>query len=287
MTIKELLTAAINMLKKANIEAPAFEAGVILCNALECDRTHLYTHGEAIVADNQVERVFTAVKLRAERNPLQYITGHQEFMSLDFIVNPNVLIPRQDTEILVEAVLKNIAALESKTSYVNVLDIGTGSGCIAVSIAYYRENCRVTAVDISEKALETAKVNAANLCTEEKVIFIKSDLFDALGKEHYGRYNVIVSNPPYIPSGDIGSLQEEVKQHEPHGALDGGDDGLDFYREIIDKSRLFLTQGGTLAFETGYDQARAVAELMKNYYENIEIIKDLSGTERVVLGRLA
>lgn len=292
MNIKEALNKGIEVLKSSNIEAPVVEAGVMLCFALECDRVFLYTHSENAIDDKILERYLTFINLRAKGMPIQYITGHQEFMSLDFAVNSHVLIPRHDTEILVETVIEYVNGLYTAVSIsgspspvpqVHILDIGTGSGCIAVSIAYYARQCRITAADISQKALETAFLNAFKNNVSDRIEFVRSNLFDSLNEQ---KFDVIVSNPPYIPSDEINFLQTEVRKFEPVIALDGGQDGLDFYRRIVDEAPRFLKPQGLLAFEVGCGQSQDVAGLMKGMYFDISIIKDLAGIERVVTGRL-
>ena len=206
--------------------------------------------------------------------PLQYVVGMTEFMSLKFHVKDGCLIPRPDTETLVEKAIEIIG--EKKLS---VLDIGTGSGCVAISIAHYCKNALVSSVDISEKALEIAKNNAK--LNNVDVNFIKCDILKEIPK---GSYDVIVSNPPYIPTAVIEGLEKNVKDHEPRLALDGGNDGLDFYRRITDIAPSLLNKDGTLLYEVGHDQAQDVKKLMEKGFKNIEIIKDLCGIERTVYG---
>jgi release factor glutamine methyltransferase len=281
MTIREALSKGTAILKEANIEAPAAEAGVLLCHMLKKDKVYLFAYGEDGLEPVREEEYFRSIGQRVQSIPLQYITGHQEFMSLDFFVNPAVLIPRQDTEILVEAVLEHAKKLKDGT--VEILDIGTGSGCIAISLAYYLSSAQVTAVDISKAALEVAGENAVKNRVLEKITFMESDVFDQIPEGK--RFDVIVSNPPYIPAADISGLQPEVKHHEPRTALDGGQDGLDFYRRIADGAVEWLKPGGLLALEVGYDQAKAVSRLLESRYTGIGIVRDLSGIERVVTGR--
>lgn len=284
MTISELLRKGIAKLKSAGNEAPVLEAGVILCHVLQCDKTFLYVHGDYAPDADRVKEYMELLGRRCEGVPLQYITGHQEFMSLDFQVTGDVLIPRQDTEVLVETVIGYFKGkYELKENY-SILDIGTGSGCIAVSLAKYIANSSVTAVDISEGALKIARSNAVNAGVGNKVAFIKSDLFSGLSSGM--RFDAIVSNPPYIRTSVIGTLSCEVREYEPVTALDGGMDGLDFYREITVQAIGFLKPGGLLAFEVGYDQAEAVSEIMQESFSGISFQKDLSGINRVVAGIL-
>ena len=281
MTLKEALNKGISILKSSNTEAPAVEAGVMLCSAVDRNKVFLYAHGDFEMNEKEVQIFFEMLRRRALRVPLQYITGRQEFMSLEFLVSPDVLIPRQDTEILVEAVIQRAANMPLEC--LRILDIGTGSGCIAVSLAYYLKNCTVTAVDISEKALGMARLNAANAGVGDKVEFVRGNLFEAIEDR---AFDIIVSNPPYIPKADIDGLQVEVKDYEPRSALDGGGDGLDFYRKIAEKSTGFLATDGILAFEVGLSQAGHVSKLMEIGFCDIKVFKDLAGIDRVVMGKL-
>jgi release factor glutamine methyltransferase len=285
-TVKNAFEKGISILKKNNVEAPALEAGVMLCYALKFDKTYIYSHGESIISETDTLNYFDCIEKRASGLPLQYITGQQEFMSLMFNVSPAVLIPRQDTEVLVETVIS--FANKKSISPVKILDIGTGSGCIAISLAHFLKYSHLTAVDISGAALDIARSNAENAGVSDRIRFIKSDLFKSLGNGKNGkdRFDIIVSNPPYIPTVDIQNLQVEVKCHEPAAALDGGLDGLEFYRSIIEEAPVFLNSNGLLAFEVGFNQSKEVADLMREKFYRIEIIHDLSNIERVVTGIL-
>lgn len=285
MNLKEILKKGIQVLKEANIEAPAIDAGVILCHVTGFDRSFIYTHGENVPERSKEAQFFRLIKERASGKPLQYITGHQEFMSLDFNVNSSVLIPRQDTEILVEAVIE--FAKKTEAAKLNVLDMGTGSGCIAISIAHYIKGCYVTAVDISAEALKLARENAARVGVQDRVTFLQSDLFQgfSLSCKNNNLFDIIVSNPPYITSDEMSKLDRQVKDFEPILALSGGEDGLTYYKKIISESGKFLNSGGLLAFEVGYNQAAQVSHLMEEGFSDINVIKDLSGTNRVVTGK--
>lgn len=280
VTLKDALTKGTMILKKADIETPAVDAGVLLCHSVGCDRTYLYAHGDKQV-DDRTNEIYTAyLNMRARGMPVQYITGHCEFMALDFIIGSDVLIPRPDTEILVETAVRMLkgTGLASK-----VLDIGTGSGCIAVSMAHLLKSCVVTATDISAAALAIARQNAEKNGVSGRIEFIRGNLYESLG---CCRFDAILSNPPYIRSEDIGWLQKEVRDFEPHQALDGGPDGIYFYRRIIEGSPNHLNEQGLLIFEVGYDQAPEVASLMDCLYRDIEIFKDLSGIDRIITGKL-
>ncbi|ODM27212.1 peptide chain release factor N(5)-glutamine methyltransferase [Acetivibrio mesophilus] len=295
MILKDALLKGIKLLKSADIDTPALEAGVLLCHVLNVDRSFLYSHDDYSMKDEEYEKFAAFLDERVRGKPLQYITGHQEFMSLDFIVTPDVLIPRQDTETLVEVVLGHVKDTGLKNA--RILDIGTGSGCIAVSLAHFVKDCRVLAVDISEGALATAEANARRCGVEDRVSFLKGDvfggLFNAIAQSPFakvtehneeGIFDIIVSNPPYIPAEEIKTLHRQVKDFEPGTALNGGEDGLDFYRVITCEATKLLSPGSLLAFEVGYGQAKDVWGLMERSYCAIKSVKDLAGIDRVVMG---
>jgi len=289
MTIKGALSEGIRILKEADIEAPAVDAGAVMCHVLGCDRVYLYTKGDMEVPEDILGEFFRMVGMRAKGMPLSYITGRKEFMSLSFKVTPDTLIPRPETEILVESVIEQAKKWQGfhtgEGMDLRILDIGTGSGCIAVSLAYYiKAKCRITAVDISEKALEVAEENALQNGVRQKIEFRESDLFSCLdrGRE---KYDIIVSNPPYIAEDEIQRLQREVRDYEPALALNGGRDGLDFYKRITAEAPEFLKPGGMLFLEAGYGQAHIIAEMMRKKFNDIRIIPDLSHIDRVVTGK--
>jgi len=284
--IREALNKGKEMLRDAGIDAPAVDAGVLLSFAVNKDKAFLYAHGEYELNAREWAEYIEYIGRRAKGEPLRYITGRQEFMSLDFIVAPGVFVPRRETELLVEAALEYFnASRENKTP--RMLDIGAGSGCIAVSVAYYLPECRVFALDISAKALEIARLNAVKMGVADRVFFIESDLFAGLhAKKPDFLFDAVVSNPPYVRSADIDALQKEVRDFEPREALDGGADGLDFHRAIVKDAPMFLKAGGLLALETGYNQGEAVLELMKERFGGLRLIKDLAGIGRVAAGYL-
>lgn len=305
LSITKAYKLGIQQLKEAQIEAPAREAGALLCFAAKIDYSKIFSHGEDELPREVRLNYFDLLEKRCKHVPFQHLLEHQEFMSLDFYVNSDVLVPREDTEILVELVLAHIENYKNSLHYMeiendllpnsyitlSILDIGTGSGCISISLAHYANNVKVFAVDISKKALEVASKNAIQNNVSDKFSFINLDVLSegfetALQKFSLKAFpfDIIVSNPPYIPSKDIPTLQPEVAIHEPIGALDGGADGLDFYRCIIEKSDKLLKTGGLLAFEVGIGQAKDISILMSDSYENISIQKDLSEIDRVVFG---
>lgn len=276
MTYRALFETGCGMLARAGVAESDLDARLLLEFVCHTSRHDLLVHGERRVEEGNRERYLELIAKRGERIPLQYLTGVQEFMGLEFLVNEHVLIPRQDTEILVEEVMRNLH------DGFRILDMCTGSGCILLSLLHYSNDCTGVGVDISAQALRVAEKNAGRL-KESGVRFLQSDLFERVE----GKFEIIVSNPPYIRSEVIGTLAEEVRLHEPPEALDGMEDGLFFYREIIGKGREYLCGGGQLFFEIGYDQAQAVTGLMESAgYRDVVTVKDFAGLDRVVYGSL-
>ena len=278
MTIREALTKGMIILKSNDIETPKLKARLLLQYILKKDRQYLIVYDNKEIEKKEQWEYFVNIEKIANGVPLQHITHTQEFMKMDFFVNENVLIPRPDTEILVEEVIK----LAKNMDKPKILDLCTGSGAIAISIAKNVPSAEVLAIDISEKALEVAKKNAKNL--QSKVKFKKSNLFSNIGKM---KFDIIVSNPPYIKKSDIKLLSNEVKK-EPQIALDGGYDGLDFYRKISSQAIEYLKFGSYLCFEIGYDQQEEVTEIIKDtkHYNDTYCKKDLFGNDRVIVTRV-
>lgn len=295
MTLREACDAGRQELDRAGIPDAALDAWYLLEYVTGITRTVYFAEPGMQIADEQYERYRSLIKKRTEHIPLQHLTGEQEFMGLRFLVNENVLIPRQDTEILVETALKFLTdgKIPAADNSIHLLDMCTGSGCILISVLYYLKRSRLTGngcrteahargtgADISEKALAVAEENAARHHVEAR--FVQGDLFANVG----GRYGMILSNPPYIRTAEIERLQDEVRMHDPIFALDGKEDGLYFYRRIVKESRTYLEKGGMLIFEIGYDQAREVTELMiQTGFSDVRVRKDLAGLDRVVYGR--
>ncbi|MBO5143302.1 MAG: peptide chain release factor N(5)-glutamine methyltransferase [Clostridia bacterium] len=261
------------------------EARLLLSFILGIRSEELVKYDEC--SEENAKKYLEALERRCKGEPYAYIVGNKEFMKLNFKVDKNVLIPREDTEVLVTEVINLAKKIHNsdniyKSNNIKILDMCTGSGCIAISLAKYIEDSKVTAVDISEEALKIAKINANS--NDVEVRFINSNLFNVLSKDE--KFDIIVSNPPYIKKAVIEELQEEVKK-EPVLALDGGVSGLEFYEKIINQAIDYLSDNGFLAFEIGYDQGEAVSNLMrKNGYKNVLIVKDLSENDRVVIGCL-
>lgn len=310
LTMQLLLDEGTKRLLEAGVKEAYLDSQYLLFEAFHTDKTHFLLDRNKSFLEEGFTKEATAryrqmIKKRSERIPLQQIMGSRSFMGLDFLVNENVLIPRQDTETLVELVLK-----EYKGGTPEILDMCTGSGCIAVSLGVLGGFPKVTAADLSQKALLVAEENAERLYSkwlgegakasstgepgkrsisvcdsggERRITFVESDLFSAFQSGE--KFDVIVSNPPYIPTEVIKGLEPEVRDHEPLMALDGREDGLFFYRRLAAESRRYLNPGGAVYFEIGYDQGEAVLSLLKDQgFERLRVVKDLPGLDRVVSG---
>ncbi|MBF7096058.1 peptide chain release factor N(5)-glutamine methyltransferase [Alkalibacter mobilis] len=281
MNIQELLIKGTKILKEKNISTARLDSEILLAERLNKERSYFLSHYDREISKDIEVSFFEDITRRCEMEPIAYIIGKKEFMGLEFEVNRNVLIPRPDTEILVETAIE---ILKDKGEYASVLDMGTGSGAIGISLANYLPKIRVTAVDVDEAALETAKRNGARLNVANRMDFVLSDCFKGL-KEM--KFDIIVSNPPYIDLKEMGELEPNVANYEPRKALFGGHDGLDFYREIAMEAPRFLKEQGHLIFEIGCGQSKDVMETMgKAGFKSIITIKDLSGLDRVVIGQL-
>lgn len=277
MTVKDVLAKAISVLKEKKVETPAKEAGVLLAYILKKDASWLYAHPEFQLSAAEIKKYDSIVSKRSKSMPLQYIVNNQEFMSLDFYVNPYCLIPRPETEILVEAALAWIN--ESSCENIRVLDIGTGSGAICVSIAHYAAETIIDALDVSGQALQIAETNAKRHNVEGRIRFINADFLQWKNEEPY---SVILSNPPYIPHNEISMLMSEVKDYEPLTALDGGSDGLLFYRYLASEVKRMMTPEGTIFVEVGIGQAECVVEMFTYQGLKTSVYKDFAGIDRVV-----
>lgn len=280
MKYRDLYNQGIEKLSSEKITDAKIDARLLLEYACKTDRNTLFLNGDMEVSEEQVQIYFELIEKRGKHIPLQHLTGEQDFMGLTFEVNENVLIPRQDTECLVEIVLKHLH------DGMKILDMCTGSGCILISLLHYSNDCVGVGVDLSDAALKVAAHNAAVLGSNGitdamDITFLQSNLFEKVD----GKFDIIVSNPPYIKTEVIKTLMPEVKDFEPMMALDGTEDGLYFYRRIIADAKNHLTRGGQLFFEIGYDQGEEVSDLMReNGYVDVEVAKDLAGLDRVVYG---
>lgn len=283
MTIKEILDFGRLTLAQAGIEYPGLEAEILLSRILDQDRVYFYTHSQEVVDLERIETYRSAIKRRCQLEPVAYILGKKEFMGMDFFVNDDVLIPRPDTEPMVEYLLEYLQV--NYPEGVKVLDLCTGSGAIGISIKKYFKPAIVSLSDFSEAALAVAKINAAQLVKGDLSLY-QGDLFAAIPQGE--TFDVIVSNPPYIRRAEMSGLARDIVEYEPHLALDGGESGLDFYRRIIAEAYLFLEKDGLLALEIGDDQAADVIELLTHDgYQEIQTITDLSGQIRCLTGKLS
>ncbi len=294
MNYREVYLKGIKRLEEAKVAEAKTDARLLLEAVCGTDRNTLLAHPELVVTEAQEENYVNLIEKRAKRIPLQHITGSQDFMGLEFYVNKDVLIPRQDTEILVEEVMPHVH------DGMRILDLCTGSGCILISLLQYSNHCAGVGTDLSGAALQVAAQNAEHILAvkgmsvrmgdaafvRDEVHFVQGDLFEALNQpETDEKIDIIVSNPPYIATDVIPTLEPEVAVHEPMAALDGGEDGLSFYRRIIACAGKYLTRGGMLFFEIGYDQAEAVVRLMADAgFVDCEVKKDYAGLDRVVFG---
>lgn len=289
LTIEKLLKDGLIMIEKRDYNNPFLDIQLILSHLLEKDRIYLHMNKDEEVESDVSKKYYDMVERRNIGYPLQYMINSQEFMGLDFFVQEGVLVPRSDTEILVEKIINVVNHTELKNKKIKILDIGTGSGAIALSLAYYLKNSLITAIDISDVAIETAKINVDKLGLDN-VSIVKADVFgEVININNTNeKYDIVVSNPPYIEKSVIERLQIEVSKYEPKLALDGGIDGLDFYRRIVDVFKSIHLENSILAVEIGYNQKRYVSEIFEKaeLFSKIETDMDLSGNDRVVTGYL-
>ena len=275
---RELYEEGKTLLAESGIDEAALDARLLLEFVCGTDRNTLLAHGDREVLAEECERYHSLIGRRAAHVPLQHLTGEQEFMGLSFFVNGDVLVPRQDTEILVEEVMKQLH------DGMRILDLCTGSGCILLSLLHYSNDCEGVGTDLSPRALTVAVKNYERLREKRpdmKAQFLEGDLFAALEE----RFDIIVSNPPYIETSVVETLMPEVREHEPLMALDGGADGLVFYRRITERAGAYLSSGGMLFFEIGCGQAKAVSGIMEEAgFCEITVVKDFAGLDRVVYG---
>ncbi|MDE1163479.1 MAG: peptide chain release factor N(5)-glutamine methyltransferase [Acidobacteriaceae bacterium] len=276
MTVREATTEAVVTLEAAGVSAR--DAQVLLGHVLQRERAWVLAHADDAISLEELETLRALTARRATREPLQYILGVQEFYGMEFAVTPAVLIPRPETELLVEAV-ELWATQRNSARTLQIVDVGTGSGAIAVTLATHVAGVRLTAVDISPRALEVAKANARTHSADRRIDFLENDLLTGMNE---GIFDCVVSNPPYVPQLDLPTMQPEVTDHEPHLALFAGDDGLAVYRRLIPQAAHVLPHGGLLAMEFGFGQREAIAELLKEWSE-VRFLDDLAGIPRHVL----
>ena len=275
MNYTEAFLMGMQKLKEAEIGEAQLDARLLLEEVCGTDHNTLLCHGDREMSEAEEEQYRRALEQRAVHVPLQHLLGYQDFMGLRFQVNEHVLIPRQDTEILVEEAMRYLH------DGMRILELCTGSGCILLSLLHYSNDCEGVGVDISQEALRVAAQNAELL--DIKADFLKSDLYEKVT----GKFDLLVSNPPYIERKVIPTLMEEVREYDPYIALDGGEDGLDFYRRIIGGAQDYLKRGGQILMEIGSGQAKAVSELLREAgFKEIDVCRDFAGLDRVVSGRL-
>lgn len=278
MVIRDCIINAIDTLRASGVENPTLDARVLLCHTLGKDNVYLALNPDAEVSKSDEETFLKYVSRRANYEPVAYITENKEFMSMEFYVDRNVLIPRPDTEHLAELAIE----LVKENGFTEIADFCTGSGALAVSIGKLCPETFVTGYDISIPALDVANKNK-DRHRADNVSFAELDVLNELSRINH-KFDMVVSNPPYITGGEMKTLDRTVDEYEPHLALYGGEDGLDFYRVITDNAHLYLKDGGVLAFEVGHTQADDVAELMKEHFTDIKIKTDYAGIKRVVYG---
>lgn len=279
LTYRQMCHNGAAILADAGITDAEYDSFALLEYITGMDRTAYILNGSKSVPEDIAERYDAVIDRRSSHIPLQHITGQAWFYGRGFNVNSDVLVPRQDTEVLVSEALKVINAKDS------VLDMCTGSGCIIITLALEKKLGRALGADISEAALKVASGNREKLGADD-VTFVKSNIFSDINVNDEELFDVIVSNPPYIATGEIETLTEEVRIHDPYIALDGLEDGLHFYREITQQSLNYIKSGGWLLYEIGFTQAHDVSDIMSEYgYSNIKVIKDLAGLDRVVMGQ--
>ena len=276
MQLKDALRSAVAMLEHRHVGSPRMNAEVLLMFVLGCDRAFLYGHPERELSPDEQTRYDEALEQRAGGIPAQYITGHQEFWGLDFIVSPAVLIPRPETEHLVEAVLELCKTIQRP----RIVDVGTGTGCVALALASELPQAEIHATEISPEALEIARANAARLGLDQRVTFYCTDLLQGLE----GPFDIVASNPPYVGESEYDKVQLEVRKFEPRSAVFAGPEGIDIIRRLAPQARGLLKDGGWLAMEIGFSQEAAVRELLGNWRE-VRTVPDLQGIPRVVVAK--
>jgi release factor glutamine methyltransferase len=285
ITLIDALNSGTKLLKEKGIGNPRSSAELLLCSILDMTRVDLYLNKDQILKEKDKDRFDRFLEERAWGKPIQYITGEIEFLDLEFKIDPRAMIPRPETEILTLAVLNHFEKTKKETEALKIIDLGTGSGVIAVTLAKNLESSFVYATDISKDALELAGENAKRNEVEDRIEFISGDLFQPLKtRELQDLVDCVVSNPPYVKEEEYENLSQEVKNFEPKISLFSGDDGLGFHKKIVDECKFFLKSGGLLALEVGYEDGERLVDLIeaKGGFKKIEIIKDLAGIKRIV-----
>ncbi len=278
MESSKALAQAKEILNSKGVSNAGLDSLILLAHALSLSKEQIIFNPERQIAEAEEKKFFDLINRRAAREPVSHLIGKREFFGEDFLVSRDVLDPRPDSEILIESVLKKFPDREEK---LKILELGVGSGCLIVTLLKTYKNAAGSAVDISETALAVAQKNSEKHQTNSRLKLLKSDLFSALNHEE--KFDLIISNPPYIPAADIEELEPEVRIHEPRSALDGGKDGLDFYRRIAAEAKKFLNKSGKIFVEIGFGQENSVSEIfVKNGFSHINSALDLSGVTRVL-----
>ncbi|MEX0725532.1 MAG: peptide chain release factor N(5)-glutamine methyltransferase [Planctomycetaceae bacterium] len=282
-TVRRILDWTIPHLKKHGSDTPRLDAEILLAHARKCPRIKLYTEYDSVLTDAQRQLMRELVRRRSKAEPVAYLVGHREFFGLNFTVTADVLIPRPDTETLVLQILNHAKAWPQP----RILDLGTGTGCIAVSAAHHLKNAVVTATDVSPKALAVAQKNAELNKVGDRIPFHQGDLFAAIGADT--KFEIIASNPPYVTTNELAALDPGVRLHEPHLALDGGDDGLNIVRRIVAEAPHHLASNGLLLIEIAHEQAAAVEQLLTSQgsFVDVDSVPDTTGRPRVVRGKMS
>jgi release factor glutamine methyltransferase len=288
MTLADALQQGVELFEDGGAPSPRLNAEVLLMHAVRCDRAHLYAHPERVLTDSEWVHYGRYLKERLEGKPTQYITGHQEFWGLDFIVNPSVLIPRPETELVVETALELVRTQYPAGGGCTITDVGTGSGCIAIALATDLPQANLIALDQSEDALETARLNAERLSVASRITFLHSDLLAPLTGETLQPLHMVVSNPPYISTRDAANVMPEVSRYEPSAAVFAGPSGVEVYARLIPQAAASLPPGGAIVLELGYDVEEGVRQLLAaGSWQDVEWRRDLAGITRVVSARRA
>jgi release factor glutamine methyltransferase len=282
-TIKDEIAHAMGVLADTGVDTPQLDAEVLMTYIHRASRVHVISHPEELLSHDEVHRYREMVERRAKREPLAYITGEKEFWGLTFEIAPGVLVPRPETEALVESAIAQLRRTQNPL----IADIGIGSGCVAIALAVELPDAVVYGTEVSSKAIEIARKNALRHQVQIRVDILEGDLLDPLPKEVHGRLDAIVSNPPYIPSTEIPTLQPEIKDYEPIGALDGGPDGMIYHRRILDATKEWLKSGGWVHMEVGIGQAEHVLSYAREHgYADTRIANDLAKIPRIVSAQL-
>lgn len=281
MNIKEVLVNTEEYFEKNGIDSPRLDAEVLLAELLDMERIKLYVNFDYPLNDDEIAKYREMIKKRAQHIPVAYIIGHKEFMSLDFYVNEDVLLPRPETEILVEYLIDHFQEKEMES--INIVEVGTGSGAIMVSLGHYLENARILGVEIDSDALAVTRKNIERFSLDDRLKVTKGDLLKPLIKREIKNVDLLVSNPPYISEEEMDKLPLDVKQ-EPETALYGGREGLDIYKDLIPQSRQILKDNGMIALEIGYQQAEDVRKILQeNNFNNIEVRQDYADKDRFII----